>query len=58
MPENTHTTTTAAALNSFRKELIEGGFSDEEAGRLATIALDRMISMHGDALVVRDEVSA
>jgi hypothetical protein len=48
--------TTAAALNSFRKELIEGGFTGEEAAHLAAVALNEIL--HGEGLAVRNEVAA
>jgi hypothetical protein len=49
--------TTAAALNDFRHELIEGGYTTEQIGELATIALRAVVSNDGE-LIVRERVTA
>lgn len=44
--------TTAAALNDFRHELMDGGYTVDQIGELATIALRSLLS-GDDVLIVR-----
>lgn len=51
-----HRFTTAHALGDFRKELIEGGFSSDEAFSLSMVAAKMIVD--ADGLCVRDAEGA